>query len=375
VLIGVPKEIKNHEYRVGVTPAGVHALVQRGHEVLVESQAGARVGFPDAEYQAAGGRIVPTAPEVWAAEMVVKVKELQEPEYGLCRRGQILFAYLHLAPEPELLQALLSTGMVGIAYETVSDPRGGLPLLAPMSRIAGKLSVQFGAWALQMANGGSGVLLGGVPGVPPARVVVIGAGAAGQNAVRVALGMGSDVTVFDVNTAALAHLEEAHDGRVRTCYSEPLGLADSVAGADLVIGATLTPGKLAPRLITRAMLRRMRRGSVFVDISIDQGGIAETSRPTSHSEPTYVEEGVIHYCVPNMPAAVARSATLALAQATIPYALKIADRGWKAALSEDSGLRDGLQVCAGQVTHAGLAQDVGRPYVPFEHAAALLTAA
>jgi alanine dehydrogenase len=375
VLIGVPKEIKDHEYRVGVTPAGVHALVQRGHEVLVEAQAGARVGFPDAEYGAAGGRIVPGAREVWAADMVIKVKELQEPEYGLSRRGQILFAYLHLAPEPELLQALLSSGMVGIAYETVSDARGGLPLLAPMSRIAGKLSVQFGAWALQMANGGSGVLLGGVPGVPPARVVVIGAGAAGQNAARVALGMGADVTVFDVNTAALAHLEEVHDGRVRTCYSEPLGLANSVAAADLVIGATLTPGKLAPRLITRAILRRMRRGSVFVDISIDQGGIAETSRPTSHSEPTYVEEGVIHYCVPNMPAAVARTATLALTQVTIPYALKLADRGWKAALSGDAGLRDGLQVCAGRVTHAGLAQDVGWPYVPFEQAAALLTSA
>jgi alanine dehydrogenase len=374
VLIGVPKEIKDHEYRVGVTPAGVHALVQHGHEVLVEAQAGVRVGFPDAEYQTAGARIVPGPREVWDADMVVKVKELQEPEYGLCRRGQILFAYLHLAPEPELMGALIAAGMVGIAYETVSDARGGLPLLAPMSRIAGKLSIQFGAWALQMANGGSGVLLGGVPGVPPARVVVIGAGAAGQNAVRVAVGMGADVTVFDVNTAALAHLEEAHDGRVRTCYSEPLNLADGVAGADLVIGATLTPGKLAPRLITRAILRRMRRGSVFVDISIDQGGIAETSRPTSHSDPIYVEEGVLHYCVPNMPAAVARTATLALTQVTIPYAVKLADRGWKAALAEDAGLRDGLQICAGQVTHAGLAQDVGKLYVPFEQAAALFTA-
>jgi alanine dehydrogenase len=374
MLIGVPKEIKDHEYRVGVTPAGVHALVQHGHEVLVEAQAGARVGFPDAEYQAAGGRIVPRPREIWDADMVVKVKELQVPEYALCRRGQILFAYLHLAPEPELMEALLTAGILGIAYETVSDARGGLPLLAPMSRIAGKLSIQFGAWALQMANGGSGVLLGGVPGVPPARVVVIGAGAAGQNAVRVAVGMGADVTVFDVNTAALAHLEEIHDGRVRTCYSEPLSLAENVASADLVIGATLTPGKLAPRLITRAMLRRMRRGSVFVDISIDQGGIAETSRPTSHSAPTYVEEGVIHYCVPNMPASVARTATLALTQVTIPYAVKLADRGWQSALADDAGLRDGLQVCAGQVTHAGLAQDVGKRYVPFEQAAALLTA-
>jgi alanine dehydrogenase len=366
VLIGVPKEIKNHEYRVGVTPAGVHVLVQHGHAVLVETQAGARVGFSDADYQAAGARIVAGPREVWDAEMVIKVKELQEPEYALSRRGQILFAYLHLAPEPELMRALMTAGVVGIAYETVSGARGSLPLLAPMSRIAGKLSIQFGAWALQMANGGSGVLLGGVPGVPPARVVVIGAGAAGQNAVRVALGMGADVTVLDVNTDALAHLEEVYAGRVRTCYSEPLSLADHVAAADLVIGATLTPGKLAPRLITRAMLRGMRRGSVFVDISIDQGGLAETSRPTSHSDPIYVEEGVIHYCVPNMPAAVARTATLALTQVTIPYAVKLANLGWKAALAEDAGLRDGLQICAGHVTHAGLAQDVGQPYVPFD---------
>jgi alanine dehydrogenase len=373
MLIGVPKEIKDHEYRVGVTPAGAHALVQHGHEVLVETRAGAGVGFQDSEYQAAGARIAPSHREVWEAEMVVKVKELQEPEYRLSRRGQILFAYLHLAPDPALMEALLSSGTVGIAYETVTDAGGGLPLLAPMSRIAGKLSIQFGAWALQMANGGSGVLLGGVPGVAPARVVVIGAGAAGQNAVRVAVGMGADVTVFDLNNAALAHLEEVHDGRVRTCYSEPLTLAEYVARADLVIGATLTPGKLAPKLITRALLRQMRRGSAFVDISIDQGGIAETSRPTSHSDPLYVAEGVLHYCVPNMPSAVARTATLALTQATIPYVLKLADRGWKATLAEDAGLRNGLQICAGHVTHAGLAQDVGRPYVPFEQAAVSLT--
>jgi alanine dehydrogenase len=305
--------------------------------------------------------------------MVVKVKELQPAEYRLSRRGQILFAYLHLAPDPELTQALLDTGTVGIAYETVTDASGGLPLLAPMSRIAGKLSIQFGAWALQMSNGGSGVLLGGVPGVPPAEVVVIGAGTAGQNAVRVAVGMGAEVTVLDVNTAMLAHLEEIHDGRVRTCYSQGLAIAEHVAGADLVVGATLTPGKLAPKLITRKMLRSMRPGSVLVDISIDQGGIAETSRPTSHTDPIYVEESVIHYCVPNMPSAVARTATLALTQATIPGALKLADKGWKAALAEDAGLRNGLQICAGHVTHAGLAQDTGRDYVPYERAAASLT--
>jgi alanine dehydrogenase len=369
MLIGVPKEIKNHEYRVGVTPAGAHALVMRGHEVVVESGAGARVGFADAAYQSAGARIAPSHREVWEAQLVIKVKELQPAEYRLSRRGQILFAYLHLAPEPELTQALLDTGAVGIAYETVTDGGGGLPLLAPMSRIAGKLSIQFGAWALQMANGGSGVLLGGVPGVPPAKVIVVGAGSAGQNAVRVAVGMGADVTVFDVNTATLAHLEEVHDGRVRTCYSQALALAEQVADADLVIGATLTPGKLAPKLITRKMLRAMRPGSVFVDISIDQGGIAETSRPTSHTDPIYVEEGVIHYCVPNMPSAVARTATIALTQATIAYALKLADKGWKAALAEDAGLRAGLQICAGHVTHEALAQDIGRDYLPAERAA------
>jgi alanine dehydrogenase len=372
MLIGIPREVKNHEYRVGMTPAGTHALVIRGHEVLVEAGAGARVGFADAEYLTAGARIVPSHREVWEAQMIVKVKELQPVEYTLARRGQILFAYLHLAPEPALTQALLDAGTIGIAYETVTDARGSLPLLAPMSRIAGKLSIQFGAWALQMANGGSGVLLGGVPGVPPARVVVVGAGTAGQNAVRVAVGMGADVSVFDVNTATLAHLEEVHDGRVKTCYSEPLTLAEHAAAADLLIGATLTPGKLAPKLITRAMLRRMRPGSVFVDISIDQGGIAETSRPTSHTDPIYVEEGVVHYCVPNMPSAVARTATLALTQATLPYTLKLADLGWKLALERDVGLRNGLQVGAGRITHEGLAQDIGRDYVPFERVASAL---
>ena len=372
MLIGVPKEIKNHEYRVGLTPAGAHTLLEHGHQVLVESQAGARIGFSDADYQSAGARIAPNAREVWEADMVVKVKELQQSEYRLQRRGQIIFAYLHLAPEPALLDALLASGVIGIAYETVTDAHGGLPLLAPMSRIAGKLAVQSGAWALQMANGGSGVLLGGAPGVPPAKVVVIGAGAAGQNAVRVAVGMGADVTVFDLNTETLAHVEDVYDGRVKTCYSQPLTLAEHVTGADLVIGATLSPGKLAPKLITRALLRRMRPGSVLVDISIDQGGIAETSRPTSHSAPIYVEEGVIHYCVPNMPSAVARTSTIALAQATISYVVKLADRGVKAALNEDAGLRAGLQICAGHVTHGGLAQDVKRAWIPPEQALAEL---
>jgi alanine dehydrogenase len=264
---------------------------------------------------------------------------------------------------------LLVCGVSGIAYETVSDAQGRLPLLAPMSRIAGRLSVQVGAWALQMANGGSGVLLGGVPGVAPGRVVVIGAGAAGANAVQIAAGMGADVTVLDVDLDRLAHLDEVYRGRVKTCFSEALAIAEQVAQADLAIGALLVPGKLAPRLISRKLLQRMRPGSVLVDIAIDQGGIAETSRPTSHSQPLFVEEGVVHYCVPNMPSACARTATLALTQATFPYVLKLADRGLDA-LSEDAGLVDGLQVHAGQVTHRGLAEDVKRPFRSYAEVAA-----
>ena len=366
MLIGVPRQIKDQEYRVGLAPAGAYALSQHGHDVLVESGAGARVGFADASYEAAGARVVRDATEVWSAEMVVKVKELQQREYALVHRGQILFAYLHLAPEPGLLDALLQAGVTGIAYETVTEPGGGLPLLAPMSRIAGKLSIQFGAWALQTANGGSGVLLGGVPGVAPGRVTVIGAGAAGANAVRVAAGIGAEVTVFDLNTPVLAHLEELYQGRVKTCYSEPLTLAEHVAASDLVIGATLTPGKLAPKLISRVLLRRMRPGSVLVDVAIDQGGIADTSRPSSFSHPLYLEEGVLHYCVANMPSAVARTATLALTQATLPYVLRLADQGVNAALMRDPGLRAGLQVCAGQLTHRGLAEDLERAWTPYE---------
>ncbi|MCC7548677.1 MAG: alanine dehydrogenase [Burkholderiales bacterium] len=374
MLIGVPKEIKDQEYRVGITPAGAHTLRQHGHEVVVQSGAGARIGFSDDDYVAADARIGAQA-EVWQADMVVKVKELQPQEYALQKRGQVLFTYLHLAPDPELLDTLLAAGTIGIAYETVMDAAGRLPLLAPMSRIAGKLAVQFGAWALQMSSGGSGVLLGGVPGVPPGRVVVVGAGASGRNAVRLAAGMGADVTVFDIDTAALAHLEDVHGGRVKTCYSQALTLARHVADADLVIGATLTPGKLAPKLIDRRLMRRMRPGSVFVDIAIDQGGIAETSRPTSHTHPTYVEEGVIHYCVPNMPSAVARTATLALTQATIGYVIALADKGYRRALAEDGGLRNGLQICAGHVTHEGLAQDVGRPFLAPERALGQLRSA
>jgi len=361
MLVGVPKEIKDHEYRVGLTPAGVHALCERGHQVCVQTGAGARVGYPDGDYIAAGAQVVDSAEQVFAAQLIVKVKELQPAEFGLPRPGQILFAYLHLAPEPELLDALLSSGVSGIAYETVTDASGRLPLLAPMSRIAGRLAVQVGAWALQMVNGGSGVLLGGVPGVMPGRVLVIGAGAAGANAVQIAAGIGAQVTVLDVDLERLAHLDELYRGRVHTCFSEALAIAEHVARADLVIGALLRPGKLAPRLISRTLLQRMRPGSVLVDISIDQGGIAETSHPTSHSHPLFVEAGVVHYCVPNMPAACARTATLALSQATFPYVLLLADHGLDA-LSRDAGLASGLQVHAGEITHRGLAEDVRRPY-------------
>jgi alanine dehydrogenase len=338
--IGVPKEIKNHEYRVGLTPAGVHALTLAGHAVIVETNAGARIGFADADYVAAGARIASNAAEAYGqADMVVKVKELQASEFPLTRPGQLLFAYQHFAPDPDLLQHVIDCGLSCVAYETVADAHGELPLLAPMSRVAGRLAPQVGAWALQMANGGSGVLLGGVAGVPPGKVVVVGAGNVGSNALQIAVG-------------------------ITTCVADPFTLEHAIVDADLVIGAVLIPGKLSPKCIPRALLRRMRPGSVIVDVGIDQGGIAETSRPTSHTNPIFVEEGIVHYCVPNMPSAVARTATLALTQATLPHALRLANLGLRRALEEDTGLMEGLQVHAGKVTHAGLAEDTGRAFTP-----------
>ncbi len=358
--VGVPQEIKDHEYRVGLIPAGVHALTERQHEVVVQSGAGEKIGFADEAYVAAGATIVASAKEVFDADMVVKVKELQASEYGLIHGGQILFAYLHLAPDPKLLNAIIAAGVAAIAYETV-DRNGRLPLLAPMSRIAGRLSIQVAAWALQMANGGSGILLGGVGGVAPAKVVVIGPGEAGSNAAQIAVGMGADVMMLGTELDRLVQLDKLYRGRLKTCYSEPLSIAENVAAADVVVSGVLVPGKLAPKLISRDLLRKMRPGSVLVDIAIDQGGVAETSRPTSHTDPIYVEEGVVHYCVTNMPSAVARTATLALTQATYPYMLKLADKGL-GALAEDAGLGMGLQVYAGEVTHRGLAEDVKKPY-------------
>jgi len=361
--IGIPKEIKDHEYRVALSPAGAQALAQRGHAVLVQAGAGTRVGFPDAAYRDAGARIAASAAEVYGAELVIKVKELQAAEFALVRRGQILFCYHHFAPDPKLLEAMLASGASCVAYETVSGASGALPLLVPMSRIAGRLAPQAGAWALQMANGGSGVLLGGVPGVLPARVLVIGGGTVGENAARIAIGMGADVTLADRSAERLEQLEATFGARLKTMLSTPQSLPPLIHDADLVVGAVLLPGKLAPRLIKRIDLPRMRPGSVIVDVAIDQGGTCETSRPTSHSKPLYTEEGVVHYCVPNMPAAVARTATLALTQATLPYALALADQGLRAAVEQDAGLRAGLQLHGGKITHAALAQDTGRTCV------------
>lgn len=361
MLIGVPKEVKDHEYRVGLTPDGAAQLTQAGHAVRVETRAGARVGFSDDLYRAAGAQIAASAAEVYGCDMVIKVKELQRAEFKFARAGQILFCYHHFAPDRELLEAMLAAKATCLAYETVTAPDGSLPLLVPMSQIAGRLAPQVGAWALQMANGGSGVLLGGVPGVAPAKVAVIGGGTVGASAVRIALGMGAEVTLLDRSAPRLARFEEVFGARLKTAISSAESVARLVADADLVIGAVLLRGKLAPRLIRRDDLRRMRPGSVIVDVAIDQGGICETSRPTSHSNPIYVEEGVVHYCVPNMPSAVARTATLALTQATLPYALELANKGLRRAVSENSGLREGLQAHIGRVTHAGLAQDTGRP--------------
>ena len=361
--IGVPKEIKNHEYRVGVSPAGAQALAAAGHEVRIETRAGAAVGFDDAAYRAAGAHIVATAAEVYAADLVIKVKELQPGEFVLTHPGQILFCYQHLAPAPVLLAAMIERNVSCVAYETVTAADGSLPLLVPMSEIAGRLATQVGAWALQMANGGSGILLSGVPGVAPGKVVIIGGGIVGMNAAKIAIGMGADVTVLDRNAERLRRLETVFGARLKTGISNPHSIEALVRDADLVIGAVLLPGKLSPKLIHRADLEQMRPGSVIVDVGIDQGGIAETSRPTSHSNPIYVESGIVHYCVPNMPSAVARTATLALTQATLPYALRLAAQGLRAAITADAGLRHGLQVHAGNVTHRDLAIDVGRPYV------------
>ncbi len=368
MLIGIPKEIKDHEFRVGATPSGVRALVAAGHAVRVESGAGARIGFGDDLYRAVGAEIVPGPAEVYEAEMILKVKEPQPGEFPLLREGQILFGYLHLAPAPELAAALLARKVVGIAYETVTDSQGATVLLTPMSEVAGRLAAQAGASALQMISGGNGTLLGGVPGVPPARVVVLGGGTVGTNAAKMAIGLGADVTLLDISHARLRRLDDVFGSRLKTCYSEPQAIEEFTRAADLVIGAIYLPGKRAPKLLSRATVAAMAPGSVLVDVAIDQGGCAETSRPTSHSAPTYIEHGVVHYCVTNMPAACARTSTLALTQATLPYALRIAAKGYRQALTDDRGLRDGLNLCLGQITHPAVAQDLDRAFVPPDQA-------
>jgi alanine dehydrogenase len=356
--IGIPKEIKNHEYRVALTPEGARALTGAGHRVSVETGAGAAAGFSDDAYRAAGAAIAATAAEAWAADLVAKVKEPQADEVKLLRQGQLLFCYLHLAAAPDLARELMARGVSAIAYETVTRPAGGLPLLQPMSDIAGRLAPQMGALGLHTSHGGNGKLISGLPGVPPAHVLVIGAGVVGMSATRTAVGLGARVTLIDRQADKLARAEALFGAQVETRFSSPEAISDSLTVADIVIGAAQIPGRHAPRLISLESLKRMAPGSVLVDVAIDQGGIAETSRPTTHSHPFFVAEGVVHYCVTNMPGAVARTATEALTHATLPYLQALAAQGL-AALDADAGLKAGLHVHAGTITHAGLAQDLG----------------
>ena len=363
--IGVPKEIKVHEYRVGLTPASVRELVESGHEVLVETGAAAGIGFADADYERVGARIVPTAQEVFReAEMIVKVKEPQPDECAMLRKGQVLYTYLHLAPDPKQTEALIRSGATCIAYETVTAPDGSLPLLTPMSEVAGRMSVQVGAYFLQKANGGRGILLGGVPGVAPAKVVILGGGVSGTHAAEMAVGLRAEVTVVDRSVKRLRELSALFGPSLRTEYSTQEHIDALVHDADLVIGAVLIAGAAAPKLVTREMVRRMKPGAVLVDISIDQGGCFETSRPTNHAEPTYVIDDVVHYCVANMPGAVPRTSTFALNNVTLPFARKLADHGWKAALKADPHLANGLNVHEGRVTNEAVARDLGLPYTP-----------
>ena len=361
--IGVPREIKDNEARVGVTPAGVKALSEAGHTVLVETQAGAQSGFPDAEYQRAGAEIVGEAGAVWSSsETVVKVKEPIEKEYAYFREGLVLLTYLHLAPLQELTDKLLEAKVIGIAYETVRDRRGTLPLLTPMSEVAGRMSVQVGAAYLEKERGGRGILLGGVPGVLPAHVTILGGGVVGTNAAKVALGFGAKVTIVDVNLNRLRELDDIFGGRVYTLASNSYNLAHATQEADLVIGGVLIPGATAPRIVTRAMVAGMKKGAVIVDVAIDQGGCVETARPTSHSNPSFVVDGVVHYCVTNMPGAVPHTSTLALTNATFPYLLRIANLGAREALRQDAGLAEGLNTWLGKLTYRGVGESQQRPW-------------
>jgi alanine dehydrogenase len=363
MIVGVPKEVKDNEARVGVTPMGVKALAEAGHTVLAESGAGAQSGFDDAEYRHAGAEIVSQAAAVWGrAEIVVKVKEPVEMEYGFFREGVTLFTFLHLAPMRALTDKLLESKVIGIAYETVRDRTGGLPLLIPMSEVAGRMSVQVGAAYLEKERGGRGILLGGVPGVAPANVTIIGGGIVGTNAARIALGFGAKVTMVDVNLNRLRELDDHFGGRLYTLASNSHNLEQATQEADLVIGAVLIPGSTAPRIVTRAMVAAMKKGAVIVDVAIDQGGCVETGHPTSHSNPSFVVDGVVHYCVTNMPGAVPHTSTLALTNSTIPYLLRLAGLGVREALQQDAGLAEGLNTWRGTLTHRGVAESQQRPW-------------
>jgi alanine dehydrogenase len=365
MIIGVPKEVKDHESRVGVTPAGVKALVEAGHKVLVEQKAGVLSAMPDEEYQNAGAEIVGSAHDVWRlADMVVKVKEPIESEYRHFREGLVLFTYLHLAPIEGLTNALLEKKVTGIAYETVRDRFGALPLLTPMSEVAGRLSVQVGAEYLTKEHGGRGLLLGGVPGVPPANVCIIGGGVVGTNAAKIALGMGAKVTLIDLNLNRLRELDDIFNGRVFTMASNSYNIERTAMEADLLIGGVLIPGAAAPKIVTTAMVHKMKRGAVVVDVAIDQGGCIETAHPTTHSDPSYEINGVVHYCVTNMPAAVPNTSTLALTNATFPYVLKLAKVGAKAAIKEDKGIAEGVNTYDGVLTYEAVAAAQKREWKP-----------
>ncbi len=371
MLIGVPKEIKVHEYRVGLTPESVAELVENGHDVVIETDAGTGIGANDDAYVAAGASVADTAAAVFeTADMIMKVKEPQPVETAMLRKDQILFTYLHLAPDPVQTTGLIESGATCIAYETVTAPNGGLPLLKPMSQVAGRMSVQAGASALEKAHGGRGVLLGGVPGVPPAKVVIIGGGVVGYNAAQMAVGLGANVTILDRNADVLESIAKHFEASAETAYSTRTGLRELLTTADLVIGAVLIPGAAAPKLISREDLKLMREGSVLVDVAIDQGGCFETSRPTSHADPTYEVDGVVHYCVANMPGGVANTSTYALNNVTLPFALRIANKGWKEALRSDLHLQNGLNVWNGQVTNAAVAEALGYDLTPVEVALA-----
>lgn len=367
MIVGLPKEIKDNEYRVGLTPAGVRALSDAGHRVVVEKNAGEGSGFDDALYQRAGAAILDFADDVWAeGDMIVKVKEPIEPEYPRMRENQLLFTYLHLAPVKELTGQLLDRKVTGIAYETITDRRGGLPLLTPMSEVAGRMAIQVGAHYLEKMSGGRGILLGGVPGVPAARVVIIGGGVVGTNAAKIAVGMGAHVTIIDNNLDRLRELDDIFLSKISTLASSAYMIHDAISDADLIVGAVLVPGAAAPRLVTRSMLKDVPNGSVIVDVAVDQGGCIETTHPTTHSNPTYYVEGVLHYCVANMPGAVPRTSTFALTNATLPYALKLANQGFLAAITHDPGLKAGVNTYAGRLTYEAVAVDQGREYTQLD---------